>query len=72
MVQMQERNQKNHAEHDCEMKELERVITHDNKLEEFMNIKSQDRAEYKSEEAAKKKKTDQKHFQLLKSSFIFS
>ncbi|XP_064619947.1 coiled-coil domain-containing protein 63-like isoform X2 [Lineus longissimus] len=58
MVQMQERNQKDQAQHDSEMKELERVITHDNKLKEFMNIKSQDRADYKNEEAAKKKRGD--------------
>lgn len=57
MLQMQERNQRDQTSHESEMKELERIISHDNKLKEFMNIKAQDRAEYKTEEANKKKRT---------------
>ncbi|XP_074649093.1 uncharacterized protein LOC141904372 [Tubulanus polymorphus] len=56
MMQLQERNQKDQNQHETEMKELERVISHDNKLKEFMNIKSGDRADYKTEEADKRKK----------------
>ncbi|KAK3084854.1 hypothetical protein FSP39_020235 [Pinctada imbricata] len=56
MIALKERGEKDMAQHDVEMKELKRIIEHDNKLKEFMMCKAHDRAEYKDEEEAKKKK----------------
>ncbi|XP_046575038.1 coiled-coil domain-containing protein 63-like [Haliotis rubra] len=56
MLALKERSEKDTAQHEMEMRELQRIIEHDNKLKEFMMIKSNDRGEYKEEEDAKKKK----------------
>ncbi len=56
MVALQERNEKDELQHIAEMKDLNRRIAHDDKIKEFMMIKSDDRAELKAEEAAKKEK----------------
>ncbi|ESO97753.1 hypothetical protein LOTGIDRAFT_104391 [Lottia gigantea] len=58
MVALKERSEKDQAQYDLEMKELQRFIDHDNKLKEFMMIKANDRAEFKEEEEAKKKKSE--------------
>nr|ACJ15285.1 axonemal protein 66.0 [Haliotis asinina] len=55
MLALKERSEKDTAQHEMEMRELQRIIEHDNKLKEFMMIKSNDRGEYKEEEDAKKK-----------------
>ncbi|KAL5015693.1 hypothetical protein ScPMuIL_005282 [Solemya velum] len=56
MMALKDRSEKDIAQHDLEMKDLQRVINHDNKLKEFMMVKAHDRAEYKEEEEAKKRK----------------
>nr|QFQ66863.1 axonemal protein [Haliotis discus hannai] len=56
MLALKERSEKDTSQHEMEMRELQRIIEHDNKLKEFMMIKSNDRGEYKEEEDAKKKK----------------
>ncbi|XP_071152230.1 coiled-coil domain-containing protein 63-like, partial [Mytilus edulis] len=56
MIALKERSEKDIAQHESEMKDLQRVIHHDNKLKEFFNAKSNDRALYKEEEEAKKSK----------------
>ncbi|XP_055957774.1 coiled-coil domain-containing protein 63 [Patella vulgata] len=56
MVALKDRNEKDQFQHEVEMKELQRIIDHDNKLKEFMMIKSSDRADFKEEEEAKKNK----------------
>ena len=53
---LKERNDKDMAQHETEMKDLQRIIKHDNKLKEFMGIKVHDRADLKEEELAKKRK----------------
>ena len=57
MIALKERSEKDIAQHESEMKDLQRVIHHDNKLKEFFNAKSNDRALYKEEEEAKKSKS---------------
>lgn len=39
MVTMKEKNEKELAQHNAEMKELVRIIDHEHKLREFMNRK---------------------------------
>lgn len=56
MIALKERSEKDICQHEIEMKDLLRIIDHDNKLKEFMMVKSNDRTEYKEEEDAKKKK----------------
>ncbi len=56
MEALKERNEKDAHSHEAEMKDLNRRIAHDDKIKEFMMIKSDDRAELKAEEAAKKEK----------------
>ena len=56
MMALKERNDKDMAQHETEMKDLQRIIKHDNKLKEFMGIKVHDRADLKEEELAKKRK----------------
>ncbi|XP_046339053.2 coiled-coil domain-containing protein 63-like [Haliotis rufescens] len=56
MLALKERSEKDTSQHEMEMRELQRIIEHDNKLKEFMMIKANDRGEYKEEEDAKKKK----------------
>ncbi|CAH1801342.1 unnamed protein product [Owenia fusiformis] len=58
MAAIRERSVKERAQHEAEMKDLERMISHDNKLKEFMLIKMNDRIFYKNEEAMKKKRGD--------------
>ncbi|KAK6184463.1 hypothetical protein SNE40_006931 [Patella caerulea] len=57
MVALKDRNEKDQIQHEVEMKELQRIIDHDNKLKAFMMIKSSDRADFKEEEEAKKNKS---------------
>lgn len=56
MTALRERNDKDHQQHIAMMRELTRIICHDDKIKEFMSIKSSDRRELKEEEDAKKKK----------------
>lgn len=56
MLALKERSDKDMSQQEMEMKELRRIIKHDNKLKEFMGIKAQDRADLKEEEHAKKQK----------------
>ncbi len=49
-----ERNEKDEQTHNTEMKELQRIISHDDRIKEFMMIKGSDRAELKAEEAQKR------------------
>ncbi|XP_061188379.1 coiled-coil domain-containing protein 63-like isoform X1 [Saccostrea echinata] len=56
MLALKERSEKDMAQHELEMKELDRIIDHDNRLKEFMMFKACERTEYKEEEEAKKKK----------------
>ena len=56
MSALMERSEKDQQQHDAEMKDLMRTISHDNKIKAFMNVKSSDRADYKAEETAKKKR----------------
>ena len=56
MLALKERSDKDMAQQDVEMKELHRIIKHDNKLKEFMGIKVNDRLELKEEEMIKRSK----------------
>lgn len=56
MIALKERSDKDMAQQEIEMKELLRIIKHDDKLKEFMGIKAHDRADLKEEEQAKKQK----------------
>ncbi|XP_021368375.1 coiled-coil domain-containing protein 63-like, partial [Mizuhopecten yessoensis] len=51
-----ERSEKDMAQHEVEMKDLQRIINHDNTLKQFLVFKAHDRAELKEEEEAKKNK----------------
>ena len=51
---LQERNEKDQANHEAEMMELQRIISHDNKIKQFMMVKADDRSDLKAEEEAKK------------------
>jgi len=55
MSALQERNDKEKQQHHSEMKELKRIISHDDKIKEFMSIKASDRAALKAEETEKKR-----------------
>lgn len=55
MSALQERNDKEHHQHHTEMKELKRIIIHDDKIKQFMTIKASDRAGLKAEESDKKR-----------------
>ncbi|XP_071093563.1 coiled-coil domain-containing protein 63-like [Haliotis cracherodii] len=59
MLALKERSEKDTSQHEMEMRELQRIIEHDNKLKEFMMIKANDRGEYKEEEDTKKKKASE-------------
>nr|XP_011413836.2 coiled-coil domain-containing protein 63 [Crassostrea gigas] len=56
MLALKERSEKDIAQQEVEMKELYRIIDHDNRLKEFMMFKTCERTEFKEEEEAKKKK----------------
>ncbi|KAK3581980.1 hypothetical protein CHS0354_003241 [Potamilus streckersoni] len=56
MLALKDRCDKDKALFGTEMKELQRIIHHDNLLKEFMSIKANDRNEFKDEENAKKKR----------------
>ncbi|XP_060078678.1 coiled-coil domain-containing protein 63-like [Ylistrum balloti] len=56
MIALKERSEKDMAQHEVEMKDLQRIINHDNKLKQFLLFKAHDRAEFKDEEEAKKNK----------------
>ncbi|XP_060561293.1 coiled-coil domain-containing protein 63-like isoform X2 [Ruditapes philippinarum] len=56
MLALKERSHKDMAQQTVEMKELQRIIIHDDKLKEFMGIKVHDRADLREEEQAKKAK----------------
>ncbi|KAL4223927.1 hypothetical protein ACF0H5_017389 [Mactra antiquata] len=56
MLALKERSDKDKNQQEIEMKELLRIIKHDNKLKQFMGIKVQDRADLKEEELVKKQK----------------
>ena len=56
MLALKDRYTKEQQQHDIEMKDLIRVINHDNKLRDFMGIKSDERVEYKQDENTKKRR----------------
>ena len=56
MQALKERMDKDRQTHNVEMKELQRIISHDNRVKEFMKVKSNDRNEFKAEEAAKRQR----------------
>jgi cytidylate kinase len=56
MAALADRSEKDQQQHDAEMKDLLRTISNDKKIKAFMNAKASDRAEYKTEEEAKKKR----------------
>ncbi|XP_045172856.2 coiled-coil domain-containing protein 63-like [Mercenaria mercenaria] len=56
MIALKERSDKDKLQQNVEMKELQRIIKHDDKLKEFMGIKVHDRADLREEEQAKKAK----------------
>ena len=56
MMALKERSDKDVAQHEIDLKDLLRVIEHDDKLKEFMGIKANDRHELKEEELAKAQK----------------
>lgn len=56
MLALKERSDKDMVQQEMEMKELQRIIKHDNKLKDFMGIKAHDRADLREEEQAKKQK----------------
>lgn len=56
MLALKERSDKDMTQQEIEMKELLRIIKHDNKLKEFMGVKVHDRADLKEEELSKKQK----------------
>ena len=53
MSALQERHDKEYLQHMTEMKELQRIISHDDKIKKFMTIKASDRATLKAEESDK-------------------
>lgn len=61
MLALKERSEKDIAQQEVEMKELYRIIDHDNRLKEFMMFKTCERTEFKEEEEAKKKKCKLTH-----------
>lgn len=56
MTALRERSEKDQMNYNLEVKELKRIIDHEQNLKEFMNVKAQDRTEQKAIEAAKRKK----------------
>ena len=51
MAALKERREKDMQMHNSEMKDLLRMISHDEKIKEFIQIKSNERLEYKQEKA---------------------
>ncbi|KAI0241842.1 Coiled-coil domain-containing protein 63 [Lamellibrachia satsuma] len=51
MAALKERREKDMQMHNSEMKDLLRMISHDEKIKEFIQIKSNERSEYKQEKA---------------------
>ena len=51
MGALKERREKDMQTHNSEMKDLLRMISHDEKIKEFIQIKSNERGEYKQEKA---------------------
>ena len=66
MQALKERSEKDQGQHDMEMKDLLRMIAHDNKIKQFMGIKASDRADFKAEEQAKKAKKGGKNIKYWK------
>ena len=56
MSALRERSEKDQTQYNLELKELKRIIDHEQKLKAFMSTKAQERAEVKALEAAKRKK----------------
>ncbi|XP_070572078.1 coiled-coil domain-containing protein 63-like [Ptychodera flava] len=56
ITSLTERSEKDQLQYNAELKELLRILDHDQKLKDFMAAKAQERSEYKAEEAAKRKK----------------
>ena len=56
MSALRERSEKDQSQYNLELKELKRIIDHEQKLKAFMSTKAQERAEVKALEAAKRKK----------------
>lgn len=53
---LKDKSEKDIAQQEVEMKALNRLIDHDNRLKKFMAFKASERTELKDEEEAKKKK----------------
>lgn len=56
MTALRDRSEKDQTNYNLEVKELKRIIDHEQNLKEFMNVKAQERTEQKAIEAAKRKK----------------
>ncbi len=56
MSALRERSEKDQTQYNLELKELKRIIDHEQKLKAFMSTKAQERTEVKALEAAKRKK----------------
>ncbi|XP_071849515.1 coiled-coil domain-containing protein 63-like [Apostichopus japonicus] len=56
MTALRDRSEKDQTTYNLEVKELKRIIDHEQNLKEFMNVKAQERTEQKAIEAAKRKK----------------
>ena len=56
MSALRERSEREQTLYGFEIKELKRIIDHDQKLKDFMAVKSQERTEMKAIEAAKRKR----------------
>ncbi|XP_048753167.2 outer dynein arm-docking complex subunit 1-like [Ostrea edulis] len=56
MMALKDKSEKDIAQQEVEMKALNRLIDHDNRLKKFMAFKASERTELKDEEEAKKKK----------------
>lgn len=62
MHALKDRSEKDKLHNEAEMKDLWRMIEHDEKLKAFMNIKDQERNEFLIAEAAKKKQKGKIYF----------
>ncbi|RDD40524.1 Coiled-coil domain-containing protein 63 [Trichoplax sp. H2] len=58
MMALKEKNEKDLAQYNLELKELMRIIDHDRKLKNFMGVKGQERLEEEILSARKKKKSE--------------
>ena len=68
MSALRERTEREQSLFGVEVKELKRIIDHDQKLKDFMTVKAQERTEMKAIEDAKRKKKGANNKQTNKQS----